>query len=308
MVKAILILKKSGSCRYYRVYNDEWRKDDIQVGIVSYLTAITSIITELGETSPKNLEFEDFDIICETKNDYILAIVKDQHTKQSVVKRVKNEFKSNFRPLVNEDDLNSLLAEESFLLKEQKYISRFARHLNLIINKRVNLETEIAVESKDEDSDVLLISDVDLLIATSSGQPVYMMTTLLLPYDAVLFSSFVSAILDLGQLIGIGKLKKIEGEKLTIFFKVIQKAFAIVITQNKNQKKAYQRFAEFVAEVCNDWLSFDSDGIEGAFEIFENRKQFEQMLQIILDSETWEKHLIKEQEREIIAVQTIENF
>ncbi len=47
--------------------------------------------------------------------------------------------------------------------------------------------------------------------------------------------------------------------------------------------------------------------IDEAFQVFEERKQFEDMIKLIVDTDTWEKHLIKEWEREYAELMTLEH-
>ncbi|MHA1398059.1 MAG: hypothetical protein ACTSSF_10215, partial [Candidatus Heimdallarchaeaceae archaeon] len=299
MIKAILVLKTNGSCRYYRIYDKQWGSEEKNMEVVSYITAVTSIIGEFGEKSPKIIEFGNNEIVCETKGEYILTIVREKGKSEPLVKRVKRNFKENFHPLEIMKE-NSPFEDEEFLKKERDGIYKFMRNLNLIINKRTIAEKKNREKQKEEEEEIepLVIRDVDLLITIETGQPVFLLLTLTLPYDATLFTAFMSAILDLGQSIGLGELTKIESENLVIYIKKIKKAFAVVITQNKEQKIAYKRFAEFVVNLCNDWLNKEGKGIDETFQIFEERKQFEEIIKMMIDTDTWEKHLIKEWERE----------
>jgi hypothetical protein len=116
----------------------------------------------------------------------------------------------------------------------------------------------------------------------------------------------MAAILDLGNSIGLGEVTKLESKNLIIYVKRIQKAFAVIITQNKEHRTTYKRFAEFIANLCNDWLRKDDMEIDEVFQVFEERKQFEDMIKLIIDTDTWEKHLIKEWEREYAQMMTLE--
>ena len=308
MIKAILVLKANGSCRYYRIYDEKWGSEEKNVEIISYITAVTSIISEFGEKSPQSIEFGDNEIVCEAKGEYILTIVKEKGKHENLAERVKNNFRNNFQPLQVLKENHAWIEDEEFLEKEKERIYRFMRNLNLIINKRTLIGRSLKEEIKEEEftDKPFVISDVDLLITIDTGQPVFLMLTLTLPYDATLFTAFMAAILDLGKSIGLGELTKLESEHLIIYVKRIQKAFAVVITQNKKHKMAYRRFAEFIANLCNDWLRKDDMEIDEAFQVFEERKQFEDMIKLIIDTDTWEKHLIKEWEREYAQLMTIE--
>lgn len=309
MIKAILVLKTNGSCRYYRIYDDQWGTEDKNVAVVSYITAVTSIIGEFGEKSPKLIEFGDNEIVCEVKGEYILTIVKKKGEFGNLCQRVKNNFKENFKPLQKITENPFWIEDEDFLKAERYGIYKFMRNLNLIINRRTisdNIEkTEKSIEDPYADKP-LVIRDVDLLITIETGQPVFLLLTLTLPYDATLFTAFMSAILDLGTSIGLGELTKIESENLVLYVKKIQRAFAVVITKNKESRIAYKRFTEFVADLCNNWLGKDGIEIDEAFQIFEERTQFEQIIKMMIDTETWEKHMVKEWEREYAQLRTIE--
>ncbi len=309
MIKAILVLKTNGSCRYYRIYDEHWGTEEKNVEVISYITAVTSIISEFGEKSPESIEFGDNEIVCEAKGDYILTIVKEKKKFGNLVERVKKNFRENFQPLEIIQENSAWIEDDEFREKEREGIYRFMRNLNLIINKRTILGRMGGKQSAKEDSidKPLVISDVDLLITIDTGQPVFLMLTLSLPYDATLFTAFMSAILDLGNAIGLGELTKLESENIVIYVKRIKKAFAVVITQNKQYKVAYKRFAEFIANVCNDWLMRDGMDVDEAFQVFEERKQFEEIIKMVIDTETWEKHLIKEWEREYAQLMTIEH-
>ena len=308
MIKAILVLKTNGSCRYYRIYDEKWGSEEKNVEVVSYITAVTSIISEFGEKSPTSIEFGDNDIVCEAKGEYILTIVKERGKFANLVERVKKNFRDNFQPLQILQENHAWIEDEEFLEKEKERIYRFMRNLNLIINKRTQLDQglEETAEEVDFIDKPLIISDVDLLITIDTGQPVFLMLTLTLPYDATLFTAFMAAILDLGKSIGLGELTKLESENLIIYVKRIQKAFAVIITQNKEHRSTYKRFAEFIANLCNDWLRKDGMEIDEAFQVFEERKQFEDMIKLMIDTDTWEKHLIKEWEREYAELMTLE--
>ncbi len=309
MIKAILVLKSNGSCRYYRIYDEQWGTEEKNVEVISYITAVTSIISEFGERSPESIEFGNNEIMCEAKGDYILTIVTEKGRYENLVERVKKNFRDNFQPLEIIQENPTWIEDEEFREKEREGIYRFMRNLNLIINKRTLLgRIGIKQQIKEEPMEKpLVISDVDLLITVDTGQPVFLMLTLSLPYDATLFTAFMSAILDLGNSIGLGELTKLESENLVIYVKRIQKAFAVVITQNKLYKTAYKRFAEFIANVCNDWLRKDGMDVDEAFQVFEERKQFEEIIKMVIDTDTWEKHLIKEWEREYAELLTIEH-
>jgi hypothetical protein len=301
LIKAVLVLKTSGSCRYYRIYDEQWSAEEKNVEVVSYITAVTSIIGEFGEKSPKLIEFGNNEIVCEAKGEYILTIVKEKGTFESLVTRVKKNFQDNFQPLEIIMETEHWIEDDEFLEKEREGIYHFMRNLNLIINKRTILsQRKKAVKTEEEDDleKPLLIQDVDMLITLESGQPVFLMLTLSLPYDATLITAFMSAVLDLGKSIGLGELKVLESENLIIYVQKIEKAFTVVISQNKNYRAVYRRFAEFVADLCNDWLYEEGIEIDEAFQIFEEKKHFEEIIKILIDTDTWEKHLIKEWERD----------
>ena len=308
MIKAILVLKTNGSCRYYRIYDEKWGVEEKNVEVISYITAVTSIISEFGEKSPESIEFGDNEIVCEAKGEYILTIVKEKGKFENLVGRVINNFRDNFQPLQVLQEDHTWIEDEEFLENEKERIYHFMRNLNLIINKRtlVNQAAKNVPIEEDLIDRPLVISDVDLLITIDTGQPVFLMLTLTLPYDATLFTAFMAAILDLGKSIGLGELTKLESKNLIIYVKRIQKAFAVIITQNKEHRTTYKRFAEFIANLCNDWLRKDDMEIDEAFQVFEERKQFEDMIKIIIDTDTWEKHLIKEWEREYAQLMTLE--
>lgn len=308
LIKAILVLKTNGSCRYYRIYDEQWSKEEKNVEVVSYITAVTSIIGEFGEKSPEIIEFGDNEIVCEAKGEYILTIVKNKGKFDRLADRVKNNFRDNFQPLQRITESPFWIEDDNFLAKEREGIYKFMRNLNLIVNVRTHqngTEKKEAIEDPFKDKP-LVIRDVDLLITIETGQPVFLMLTLTLPYDATLFTAFMSAILDLGTAIGLGELNKIESNNLVMYVRKIGKAFAVVITRNKENRIAYKRFTEFVADLCDNWLNKEGIEIDEAFQIFEERKQFEQILKMIIDTETWEKHMIKEWEREYAQLRTIE--
>jgi len=310
LIKAVLVLKTSGSCRYYRIYDKQWSAEEKNVEVVSYITAVTSIIGEFGETSPKLIEFGNNEIVCEAKGEYILTIVKEKGTFESLVTRVKKNFQDNFQPLEVIKESTPWIEDEDFLEKEREGIYHFMRNLNLIINKRTIISQRkkpVIIDVDDDLEKPLLIQDVDMLITLESGQPVFLMLTLSLPYDATLITAFMSAVLDLGKSIGLGELKLLESENLIIYVQKIEKAFTVVITQNKNYRSVYRRFAEFVADLCNDWLYKEGIEIDEAFQIFEEKKHFEEIIKILIDTDTWEKHLIKEWERDYAEHQRIEN-
>ena len=310
MIKAVLVLKTSGSCRYYRIYDKQWSAEEKNVEVISYITAVTSIIGEFGETSPKLIEFGNNEIVCEAKGEYILTIVKEKGTFESLVTRVKKNFQDNFQPLEVIKESTPWIEDEDFLEKEREGIYHFMRNLNLIINKRTIISQRkkpVIIDVDDDLEKPLLIQDVDMLITLESGQPVFLMLTLSLPYDATLITAFMSAVLDLGKSIGLGELKLLESENLIIYVQKIEKAFTVVITQNKNYRSVYRRFAEFVADLCNDWLYKEGIEIDEAFQIFEEKKHFEEIIKILIDTDTWEKHLIKEWERDYAEHQRIEN-
>ena len=87
MIKAILVLKTNGSCRYYRIYDEKWGVEEKNVEVISYITAVTSIISEFGEKSPESIEFGDNEIVCEAKGEYILTIVKEKGKFENLVGR-----------------------------------------------------------------------------------------------------------------------------------------------------------------------------------------------------------------------------
>ncbi len=278
--------------------------------VVSYITAVTSIIGEFGETSPKLIEFGNNEIVCEAKGEYILTIVKEKGTFESLVKRVKKNFQDNFQPLEIIQESPHWIEDDDFLEKEREGIYHFMRNLNLIINKRTIISQRkkpTIVDVEDDLEKPLLIQDVDMLITLESGQPVFLMLTLSLPYDATLITAFMSAVLDLGKSIGLGELKTLESENIIIYVQKIEKAFTVVISQNKDYRSVYRRFAEFVADLCNDWLYTEGIEIDEAFQIFEEKKHFEEIIKILIDTDTWEKHLIKEWERDYAEHQRIEN-
>ncbi len=309
LIKAVLVLKTSGSCRYYRIYDETWGTEEKNVEVISYITAVTSIIGEFGESSPKLIEFGNNEIVCETKGDYILTLVKEKGTYESLVGRVKKNFKDNFQPLEIIKESNPWIEDEEFLVKEREGIYHFMRNLNLIINRKTILSGKKIIKKDDDDSleRPLVIQDVDLLIVLETGQPVFLMLTLSLPYDATLITAFMSAVLDLGKSIGLGELKTLESENIIVYVQKIEKAFTVVITQKKEHRAAYKRFASFVADLCNNWLYREGIEIDEAFQIFEERKHFEEILKLLIDTDTWEKHLIKEWEREYAEEMSIEN-
>jgi len=310
VIKAVLVLKTTGSCRYFRIYDEEWGSPERNMEVVSYITAVTSIIGEFGEKSPTCIEFGNNEIICEAKGGYILTIVKEKGTYESLVQRVKKNFRENFKPLEILKDTPQWIEDETFLKEEREGIYRFMRNLNLIINvktqERENKTKKTLKEKAERIDRPLVIGDLDLLITIDTGQPVFLLLTLSLPYDATLFTAFMSAILDLGTSIGLGELTKLESENIVIYVQKIQKAFAVVITQNKKHRDAYRRFTEFIADLCNDWLGKDNIEIDEVFQIFEERSQFEEIIKLVIDTDTWEKHMIKEWEREYAELMIIE--
>ncbi|MHA1347199.1 MAG: hypothetical protein ACTSVO_02640 [Candidatus Heimdallarchaeaceae archaeon] len=308
MIKAILVLKTNGSCRYYRIYDEKWGTEEKNMEVISYITAVTSIIGEFGEKSPELIEFGDNEIVCEAKGEYILTIVKNKGKFDRLSERVKKNFRDNFQPLQRITESPFWIEDDNFRIKEREGIYKFMRNLNLIINVRTHqngTEEKKVIEDKYKDNP-LVIRDVDLLITIETGQPVFLMLTLTLPYDATLFTAFMSAILDLGTSIGLGELNKIESKNLIMYVKKIGKAFAVVITHNKESMVAYERFTEFIADLCDNWLNKEGIEIDEAFQVFEERNQFEQILKMVIDTETWEKHMIKEWEREYAQLRTIE--
>jgi len=308
LIKAILVLKTNGSCRYYRIYDEKWGTEEKNMEVISYITAVTSIIGEFGEKSPELIEFGDNEIVCEAKGEYILTIVKNKGKFDRLSERVKKNFRDNFQPLQRITESPFWIEDDNFRIKEREGIYKFMRNLNLIINVRTHqngTEEKKVIEDKYKDNP-LVIRDVDLLITIETGQPVFLMLTLTLPYDATLFTAFMSAILDLGTSIGLGELNKIESKNLIMYVKKIGKAFAVVITHNKESMVAYERFTEFIADLCDNWLNKEGIEIDEAFQVFEERNQFEQILKMVIDTETWEKHMIKEWEREYAQLRTIE--
>ncbi|MCG3260069.1 MAG: hypothetical protein H7644_10000, partial [Candidatus Heimdallarchaeota archaeon] len=250
------------------------------------------------------------EIVCEAKGDYILTIVKEKGTYESLVSRVKKNFQDNFQPLEIIKESTPWIEDEELLEKEREGIYYFMRNLNLIINRRtINSQKKktVLIEVEDDLEKPLLIQDVDMLITLESGQPVFLMLTLSLPYDATLITAFMSAVLDLGKSIGLGELKILESENLIIYVQKIEKAFAVVISHKKENRAIYRRFAEFVADLCNDWLYNEGIEIDEAFQIFEEKKHFEEIIKILIDTDTWEKHLIKEWERDYAEQLRIEN-
>ncbi|MHA1303226.1 MAG: hypothetical protein ACTSQE_02835 [Candidatus Heimdallarchaeaceae archaeon] len=298
MIRAILILTKTGSCKFYRINETSWSSRERKAGLVGFVCALTSITMELGEESPIKILFGENEIIYRTKGDYILAIVKERgYTK--LVTRVEKAFEEHFFTLKQNPTLNGITDNEEAKKEERKNISNFARHLNLIVNKKTNKRARKIKEKekkRETKTNPLVLKDLDLLITNETGQPIYLLLTQSLPYDAVLLVAFISAILDMGQQFGLGGLTEIESRNLVLYIEKIQKAFTIVITQNKDQRNSYQRFARFVANLCNDWLNKMGKSVNEIFNIIEERLNFENMLKLMLETETWEKHIIKQQE------------
>jgi len=283
-----------------------WLKNSSSSGLEGFFTAITSIISEFNEDAPIKVEFGDNDqvVYCHV-DDYILGIACSIDHEVSQLKRIQNAFKRRFKSICKKTPVDSSLITE--LLsdnrdQEEKYaIVSFAKYLKRVVNKQ-NIPRERTPSKKIlSNSPVpLVIRDVDLLIASNTGQPIYFMQTLSLLYEPTILASFIAAIQDLGNALGVGKIKRILGKNIDIFIVQLKKAFAFVLTLKSSSPEPYRRFATFISHFCNNWLDEKDIEIDEALSIYEHRSEFERFLQLIVESDAWETHKIKEKEREII--------
>ncbi len=312
MIKVIFLQTAVGSCKYYRVYDHKWRNDG-GIEVISYLSAVTSLFNEMGETQPVKIEFGENEILYTKKGNYILGIVTEKGKSESLQKKVKRIFREKFdvEKILKVKKTGEIWADEEMLVEEAKEINIFMRTLNLIINRKTNLEEEEEEEEEEEDEKEIYpleIKDVDLLMTTDTGQPVYLLLTLLLPYDATLLVAFISAILDLGKAYGFGELKRLEGRNLVVYINRVSNALAIVISNNKKNVEEYKQFTTFITTTCGEWLEGLGKSVEEAFRIYQERVNFENMLKVVISSETWEKHEQREKEREMIETLKVNNF
>ncbi len=314
LIKAVFILTKIGSCRFYRIMEPKWESNEISSVITSLVSALASITTEIGDEIPKRVLFGGNEITYSIKGKFVLAIInegEDNVVINSIIRAFSNIFPekqdSGYENELRIDDVENIKEK-----KDNRYIGKFASILNLIVNKRTNkleIIEDIKTKNKNKNKNKnkenekdhpLMLKDLDLLIMNETGQPIYLMLTQSLPYDAVLLAAFISAILEMGNNYGLGEITVIEGEKIIIYIEKIKRAFTIVITTNKKEKQAYRKFVGFVSNLCNEWIEEQGTEIEDVFEIREQRENFENMLKIIIDSETWERHIIKQNEIELL--------
>jgi len=127
------------------------------------------------------------------------------------------------------------------------------------------------------------------------------MLSLNLLYEPTIFISFISAIQDLGKKLDLGLITQIEGTNITIFIRTLEKVFGILITYNAKSYLIYQRFLDFATTICDNWLKTNNIEVNNARELFEKRKEIEEQIKLLVDSDSWEIHQIKEKERELLA-------
>ena len=84
----------------------------------------------------------------------------------------------------------------------------------------------------------------------------------------------------------------------------IEKAFTIVLTTNKEKIRAYQIFTEFLSNFSNEWIKENENKAIEIFQDYKKKIEFEEVLKLAIDTETWEKHIIKQ--NEIKAVDELE--
>jgi len=303
LIKAILILKRNGSCRFYRIYHETWSNREIKAALISFISAVTTLTTELGEKMPKKVIFGENEVIYEAVNDYFLVIVKKKDYYSRVVNKVVKIFLQQFA-WVKSSSVNDIMEDKKKLEYERKQVSNFARSLNLVVNKRTNIERIKVGNEEISTSFGLVLKDLDILIANEDGQPLYLLMTQSLPYDAVLLVAFISAILNMSQQYGLGDLTEIESEHIIVLIRKIEKAFTIVLTTNKEKIKAYQIFTEFLSNFSNEWIKENENKAIEIFQDYNKRIEFEEVLKLAIDTETWEKHIIKQ--NEIKAVDELE--
>lgn len=277
-------------------------------GLEGYFSAITALVFEFNENAPLRVEFGDEDqIIYYHTSQYILGIVCTRDYKKSHLYNIQAAFKRRFSHLCQSssntsDELISEFLVTECEIKEKKQINSFDRYLNQRFEIQNKYRSDGALQHTQNDTPgPLVISNVDLLIASSTGQPIYFMQTLTLLYEPSILASFIAAIQDLGKALGIGTIKRIVAEKIDIFIAQLKKAFAFVLTlRNGYPASAYRRFASFVANFCNNWLEEKKIEMDEALSIYDNRNEFESFLQLIIESDSWHIHKIKEREREIV--------
>ncbi|MHA1867000.1 MAG: hypothetical protein ACTSXD_02965 [Candidatus Heimdallarchaeaceae archaeon] len=303
LIKAIMILKRNGSCRFYRIYHETWANREIKAALISFISAVTTLTTELGEKIPKKVIFGDNEVFYEPINDYFLVIVKKRDYYSSIIKKVVKIFHQQFAN-IKCNSVNDMIEDVKIKEYERKQVSNFARSLNLIVNKRTNIERIKVGNEEIITSFGLVLKDLDILIANEDGQPLYLLMTQSLPYDAVLLVAFISAILNMSQQYGLGDLTEIESEHIIVLIRKIEKAFTIVLTTNKEKIRAYQIFTEFLSNFSNEWIKENENKAIEIFQDYKKKIEFEEVLKLAIDTETWEKHIIKQ--NEIKAVDELE--
>ncbi|UJG42952.1 MAG: hypothetical protein K9W46_11310 [Candidatus Heimdallarchaeum endolithica] len=303
LIKAIMILKRNGSCRFYRIYHETWSNREIKAALISFISAVTTLTSELGEKIPKKVIFGDNEVFYEPVNDYFLVIVKKRDYYSSIIKKVVKIFRQQFAN-IKCNSVNDMIEDVKIKEYERKLVSNFARSLNLIVNKRTNIERIKVGNEEIISSFGLVLKDLDILIANEDGQPLYLLMTQSLPYDAVLLVAFISAILNMSQQYGLGDLTEIESEHIIVLIRKIEKAFTIVLTTNKEKIRAYQIFTEFLSNFSNEWIKENENKAIEIFQDYKKKIEFEEVLKLAIDTETWEKHIIKQ--NEIKAVDELE--
>ncbi|MHA1685115.1 MAG: hypothetical protein ACTSYD_01780 [Candidatus Heimdallarchaeaceae archaeon] len=306
MLKCVFVQKTSGSSLYFNCFYTPWSKNSSISGLEGFFTAVTSIISEFNEVAPVKVEFGENDqvVYCHA-DDYILGIVCSIDHELSQLKRIQNAFKRRFKSICKKDMLDPAPITELLTEKrdqeEKRAIISFAKYLKRVTSKQNIQKTEsISTKIFSVAPFPLVIRDVDLLIASNTGQPIYFMQTLSLLYEPTILASFIAAIQDLGDALGVGTIKRIVGKNIDIFIVQLKKAFAFVLTLKSSSSESYRRFATFISHFCNSWLDERGIEIDEALSIYEHRYEFESFLQLIVESDAWETHKIKEREREIV--------
>ncbi|MHA1873731.1 MAG: hypothetical protein ACTSVB_06410, partial [Candidatus Heimdallarchaeaceae archaeon] len=286
-----------------RIYHETWANREIKAALISFISAVTTLTTELGEKIPKKVLFGDNEVFYEPINDYFLVIVKKRDYYSSIIKKVVKIFRQQFAN-IKCNSVNDMIEDVKIKEYERKQASNFARSLNLIVNKRTNIERIKVGNEEIITSFGLVLKDLDILIANEDGQPLYLLMTQSLPYDAVLLVAFISAILNMSQQYGLGDLTEIESEHIIVLIRKIEKAFTIVLTTNKEKVRAYQIFTEFLSNFSNEWIKENENKAIEIFQDYKKKIEFEEVLKLAIDTETWEKHIIKQ--NEIKAVDELE--
>ncbi len=300
-VKAVILLEKDGSCKFYRVYNENWNEEK-RLGIVSYVTAITSMFTEMGDDIPKRIVLEKNEVICEEKNGKIIAVIIDKRNGEHLVQNTVDLFEEMFEGTKELEDTFILNQENKE--EEKNSIKEFSRKLNLIINKRTNQGEERKPKERKMmlKKDVpIMIQDVDILIMTDSGQPLFIMKTSILPFDSVLVTAFIAAIMDVGEQYRIGQVRIIEGEKVKMIIEKNKKIITLIIKEKKlDRGEDLIKLSRIILSMTEQWIEEQGLKEEELQEMVEGRNKLEEMIKMLIETETWEKHEMREREREIL--------